>query len=158
MTDSRTMLRGPGRLVAAGTATVAILLAACSGSGSGGSGSGSSGSTGGTTSSTAPSAATSSSDAGSSASTSMAPGGSATAAGGATTASAKVSANTASEDEIKAALSAAGVKNASKWADEVVEYRPYPADDANLQKLQDNLAKYNPDPDTLQGILSALKP
>ncbi len=153
MTHSRTRLRGSGRWFVASAATVAILLGACSGSGGSGSSSGSGGSSssGSTTSSTAP---TSSSDAGSS----SAPGGSATAAGGATTASAKVSANTASEDEIKAALSAAGVKNASKWADEVVEYRPYPEDDPNLQKLQDNLEKYHPDPDTLQGILSALKP
>ncbi|HEV7809536.1 MAG TPA: hypothetical protein VGO64_02965, partial [Candidatus Limnocylindrales bacterium] len=80
------------------------------------------------------------------------------AAGGATTSSARVSANTASAAEIKAALTAAGVSNADKWTNEVVEYRPYPADDSNLQKLQDSLAKYNPDPETLQGILSALKP
>jgi hypothetical protein len=40
----------------------------------------------------------------------------------------------------------------------VTEYRPYPANDPTLQVLQDNLAKYNPDPATLAGILSALQP
>ena len=48
--------------------------------------------------------------------------------------------------------------SADRWAKEVVEYRPYAADDATLQKLQDNLAKYNPDAATLTGILSALVP
>ena len=57
---------------------------------------------------------------------------------------AKVSANTASETDIASALSTAGVSNAERWAKEVVEYRPYPADDPNMTKLRDNLAKYNP--------------
>ena len=70
----------------------------------------------------------------------------------------KVSANTASQSEIAAALAAAGVPNAERWAREVTEYRPYPADDPTLQVLQDNLVKYNPDPATLAGILSALQP
>ena len=71
---------------------------------------------------------------------------------------AQVSANSASESEIAAALAAAGVANADRWAREVVEYRPYDASDTTLHKLQDNLAKYNPDPTTLAGILSALVP
>lgn len=71
---------------------------------------------------------------------------------------AKVSANTASESEVAAALAAAGVPNADRWAREVTEYRPYPTDDPTLQKLQDNLAKYNPDPATLAGIVAALQP
>jgi hypothetical protein len=70
----------------------------------------------------------------------------------------KVSANTASEADIAAALTTAGVPNADRWAREVTEYRPYPTDDATLAKLQDNLAKYQPDAATLQGILSALEP
>jgi hypothetical protein len=69
-----------------------------------------------------------------------------------------VSANDASEAEIAAALAAAGVPNAERWAREVTEYRPYPTDDPTLQTLQDNLAKYNPDPATLAAILSALQP
>jgi len=70
----------------------------------------------------------------------------------------KVSANDASQAELVAALTAAGVPNAERWTQEVIEYRPYPSDDATLQKLQDNLAKYNPDPATLQAILGALEP
>ena len=70
----------------------------------------------------------------------------------------KVSANTASEDEIAAALESAGVKNAERWAEEVVEYRPYPADDENLAKLRQNLAKYNPGQETTDKIVSALTP
>jgi DNA uptake protein ComE-like DNA-binding protein len=68
----------------------------------------------------------------------------------------KVSANTASENEIAAALKAAGVSNAERWAHEVVEYRPYPADDPNLAKLRENLAKYNPGQETTDKIVSAL--
>jgi hypothetical protein len=70
----------------------------------------------------------------------------------------KVSANTASESEIEAALSAAGVTNAGRWAEEVVEYRPYPADDPKLTKLRENLAKYNPGEETVDKIVSALTP
>lgn len=73
-------------------------------------------------------------------------------------AGAKVSANTASDSEIESALNAAGVSNAARWAHEVVEYRPYPADDPNLTKLRDNLAKYNPGQETVDKIVSALTP
>ena len=70
----------------------------------------------------------------------------------------KVSANTASEEEIAEALDSAGVSNADRWAEEVVEYRPYPTDDANLTKLRDNLVKYNPGQETTDKIVSALTP
>jgi hypothetical protein len=70
----------------------------------------------------------------------------------------KVSANTASEDEIAAALESAGVSNPERWAVEVVEYRPYPTDDPDLTKLRDNLAKYNPGQETTDKIVSALAP
>lgn len=70
----------------------------------------------------------------------------------------KVSANTATSDELVAALTAAGIPNADRWAREVMEYRPYDTSDATLQRLQDNLAKYNPDPTTLTANLSALAP
>jgi len=73
-------------------------------------------------------------------------------------AGAKVSANTASEDEISDALEQAGVNNPERWAEEVVEYRPYPATDPNLTKLRDNLAKYNPGQTTVDKIVSALTP
>jgi hypothetical protein len=73
-----------------------------------------------------------------------------------TAAGAKVSANTASEDEIAQALKSAGVSNPGRWAEEVVEYRPYPADDPDLTKLRDNLAKYNPGQQTTDQIVSVL--
>jgi hypothetical protein len=81
-----------------------------------------------------------------------------TAPGGTAGTITKVSANTATQSELVAALTAAGVPNADRWAREVMEYRPYAADDPTLQHLQDNLAKYNPDPATLAGILAALQP
>jgi hypothetical protein len=76
----------------------------------------------------------------------------------ATSSGQKVSANTASESEIAAALQDAGVANAQRWAREVVEYRPYDTADANLTKLQQNLAKYNPGQDTVNKIVGALQP
>ena len=81
-----------------------------------------------------------------------------TSAANATSSAQKVSANTASESEIAAALQAAGVANAQRWAREVVEYRPYDTGDANLTKLQQNLAKYNPGQDTVNKIVGALQP
>lgn len=71
---------------------------------------------------------------------------------------ARVSANTASEDEIAAVLESADVSNPKRWAEEVVEYRPYPADDPNLGKLREELAKYNPGQETTDKIVSVLTP
>jgi hypothetical protein len=68
----------------------------------------------------------------------------------------KVPANTASQAEITTAITAAGVSNASRWAMEVVEYRPYPTNDPTFAKLRQNLAKYNPGPGVVDGIISAL--
>jgi hypothetical protein len=70
----------------------------------------------------------------------------------------KVSANTASENEIVAALKSAGVPNPNRWAKEVIEYRPYPTNDPNLTKLRNNIAKYNPGQETTDKIVSALTP
>lgn len=70
----------------------------------------------------------------------------------------KVSANTASEQQIADALQAHGVSNPERWADEVVEYRPYPPNDPSLGKLRQNLEKYHPSPQTMQGILDSLTP
>jgi hypothetical protein len=71
---------------------------------------------------------------------------------------AKVSANSASEAELVTALRAAGVSSPERWAEEIIEYRPYASDDVNLTKLQQNLAKNNPGQQTLEKILSALQP
>ncbi|MBV9090741.1 MAG: hypothetical protein JO044_12690 [Mycobacteriaceae bacterium] len=70
----------------------------------------------------------------------------------------KVSANTASQAEIQAALSNVGVSDAGRWAAEVVQNRPYPADDANLTKLRNDLARDNPGRETVDKIVSALTP
>ena len=69
-----------------------------------------------------------------------------------------VSANTATREELIAALEAVGVSRADRWAREIEEYRPYDTADPTLQHLQDELAKYNPDPATLAAILSVLTP
>ncbi|GAA1387996.1 hypothetical protein [Catellatospora chokoriensis] len=76
----------------------------------------------------------------------------------AATTAAKISANTASESEIAAALKAAGVTSPERWAEEVVEYRPYEAGDTALNRLRQKLAKYNPGEDTMNKILAALRP
>lgn len=71
---------------------------------------------------------------------------------------AKVSANNATEEELIAAFTAAGIDNAEKWADEVVEYRPYPTDDPNFTMLREELAKYNPAPGVIDQIVAILEP
>jgi len=69
-----------------------------------------------------------------------------------------VSANNASSADLIAALNAAGVPNAARWAREVSEYRPYPDDDPNFTKLRDNLAKYNPGAGVVDKIVGTLAP
>jgi len=68
----------------------------------------------------------------------------------------KVNANTATEDELAAAFVAAGISNASRWAREVAEYRPYP-DDPTWAQLRGELAKYNIDPTVLEQIIALLE-
>lgn len=70
----------------------------------------------------------------------------------------KVSANNATEEELIAAFEAAGIANAAKWADEVVEYRPYPTDDPNFTMLREELAKYNPEAGVIDQIIANLEP
>ncbi|HKR48995.1 MAG TPA: hypothetical protein VJT72_05325 [Pseudonocardiaceae bacterium] len=70
----------------------------------------------------------------------------------------KMSANSASEAELVTALRAAGVSNPERWAEEIIEYRPYASNDVELTKLVQNLTKYNPGPQTLEKILSVLQP
>lgn len=69
----------------------------------------------------------------------------------------KVSANDATEDELIAVMEAAGIDNAAKWADEIIEYRPYAADDTSLETLSGELAKYNASPETIDQILALLE-
>ena len=74
------------------------------------------------------------------------------------TVGATLSANTATVDEIAAAIGAAGVDDAEGWAREVVEYRPYDTSDPDLTHLRDELAKYNPAPGVVDLIVSVLTP
>jgi ABC-type Fe3+-hydroxamate transport system substrate-binding protein len=77
---------------------------------------------------------------------------------GSTAASGKVSANTATADELVAALDAAGVTSADRWAREIMEYRPYDTGDTTLASLRQELSKYNPSADQLAKIMSVLQP
>lgn len=65
--------------------------------------------------------------------------------------------NTASQEEIAAVLTAAGVPNAEQWAREVVEYRPYDMSDPDMAHLRDELAKYNPAAGVVDQIVAALQ-
>jgi hypothetical protein len=67
-----------------------------------------------------------------------------------------VAANTASQAEIAAAFTAAGISNPANWAKEVVEYRPYPTNDPTFAKLRQNLVKYNPGPGVVDSIVATL--
>ena len=89
------------------------------------------------------------------AASSSAAGASTTAGPGTTT---KVSANDASKAEITSALDAAGVPNAARWANEIEEYRPYPADDPSFTELRAELEKYNPGAGTIDQIVAVLQP
>lgn len=71
---------------------------------------------------------------------------------------AKVSANNATEEELIAAFEAAGIANAAKWTDEVMEYRPYAADDLEFTTLREELAKYNPEAGVIDQIIAVLEP
>jgi hypothetical protein len=68
----------------------------------------------------------------------------------------KIDANTATQDELTAAFTAAGISNAAKWAKEVTEYRPYPTDDPNFTSLRKELAKYNPAAGVVDQIVATL--
>ena len=70
----------------------------------------------------------------------------------------KVSANTASGDELVAALEAAGVPSADRWAREIQEYRPYDSSDPTLASLRSELSKYNPSSEVLEKIIGVLAP
>ena len=58
---------------------------------------------------------------------------------------------------MKAAFEAAGIPNASEWTHEVEEYHLYPVDDTDFAKLRGDLAKYNPGPGVVDGIIALLE-
>ena len=68
----------------------------------------------------------------------------------------KVSANNATVAQLQAAFEAAGISNASRWAREVEEYRPYATTDTTYAKLRGELAKYNPAPGVVDAIVATL--
>jgi DNA uptake protein ComE-like DNA-binding protein len=68
----------------------------------------------------------------------------------------KVNANSATVEELPAAFEAAGFSNADRWAREVAEYRPYPADPTWAQ-LRQELGKYNIGPAVLEEIIALLE-
>ena len=70
---------------------------------------------------------------------------------------AKLSANNATRAELQAGFEAAGISNASQWAREVEEYRPYPEDDPDMARLRRELAEYNPGPGVVDAIIALLE-
>jgi uncharacterized protein YggE len=68
----------------------------------------------------------------------------------------RVNANGATVEELQAAFEAAGIANADRWAREVAEYRPYPADPTWAQ-LRQELGKYNIDQAVLEQIIALLE-
>lgn len=68
----------------------------------------------------------------------------------------KVNINDASISDLEDIFKANGVTSARRWAQEVDEYRPYPAD-PNFAKLRQELGKYNIDPKVLELIISLLE-
>jgi DNA uptake protein ComE-like DNA-binding protein len=68
----------------------------------------------------------------------------------------RLNVNTATVEELQAAFAAAGISNADRWAREVAEYRPYPADPTWAQ-LRQELGKYNIDPAVLEQIIALLE-
>ncbi len=125
-------MRHPARTAAAAALGLSLLLAACGDDDS-------------------PTTAADQTTVVDSSSTTTAAGSSTTAAAGAT-----VDANTATVQELTAAFEAAGISNAARWANEVEEYRPYDTSDPDLTHLRDELAKYNPAPETIDAIIAAL--
>ncbi|MDT7706291.1 MAG: hypothetical protein QOG20_1898 [Pseudonocardiales bacterium] len=70
----------------------------------------------------------------------------------------KTSINSPSDKDIAAALRANQVDDPEQWARRIGVDRPYPTTDRNLTKLRQDLAQYNPDPETLNKIIATLRP
>ena len=66
------------------------------------------------------------------------------------------SVNDASEAEIEAFLTAAGIPNAATWAHEIEEYRPYDGSEADWDRLREELSKYGADEATMAKIIEAI--
>lgn len=70
----------------------------------------------------------------------------------------KVSINDSTKEEMVAALEAAGVPGATAWANEIIGHRPFPEDDTSFDKLLDDVAPHDPDPEVVDIILTILEP
>lgn len=69
---------------------------------------------------------------------------------------AKPSVNNGSEKDLAATLRDAGVSDAEKWAQTLVEYRPYPAGDAGAARVREVLDQFKADPDTVAKVTAAV--
>lgn len=70
----------------------------------------------------------------------------------------RIAIHTASQQDIAATLKSNGVDNPGEWAQIVMAYRPYPANDPSLAKLRRVLLQYHADPDTIAKTLNSLTP
>lgn len=73
-------------------------------------------------------------------------------------ASHKQSINDSSVQDIAAVLRTNQVQDSGKWAQVVMQYRPYPKDDPQLGKLRRALADNHADPRTIEQVTAVLKP
>lgn len=68
----------------------------------------------------------------------------------------RISIASASESDIASALRANGVDDPERWAQIVLQYRPYPAGPAGMAKLKDALTRFQATPDDISKITNAL--
>lgn len=69
---------------------------------------------------------------------------------------AKPSVNNGSEKDLAATLRDAGVSDAEKWAQTLVQYRPYPAGDAGAARIKEVLGQFQADPDTVSKVTATV--
>jgi hypothetical protein len=70
----------------------------------------------------------------------------------------RVSVNDSSPDDLTAALRANDVPDPAKWAQILVEYRPYPQGQAGADGIRDVLTRFEADPETAATITNAVVP
>jgi hypothetical protein len=70
----------------------------------------------------------------------------------------RMSVNTASVQDVTAALDAKDVDDADRWAELIAANKPYPPGAPGEDKLRQVLTSANADPQTVDNILAALKP
>jgi hypothetical protein len=70
----------------------------------------------------------------------------------------KTSLSTASEKDLAAALRSNGVDDPESWAQILVQYKPYPAGAAGMQKIQQVLQQFRVTPDNEAKIVSVVEP